>query len=166
MNAEKLFFPDPQMRFNDLKNWEPLLKDQEKKRSSSSASPKKPPTTLRESFESDEDGRREGNVTEVNGNRVAIFRHGKNLFGIQANCPHAGGPLYKGDIEELPDGSLCIRCPWHSWCFQLSTGKCIWPSGQNDVTVTVYPVHRRKSDQAVLVGFDSFHKKYFSDRDF
>ena len=39
-----------------------------------------------------------------------------NMFMCAATsekCPHAGGPLHLGDIEVLPDKSLCVRCPWH-----------------------------------------------------
>jgi nitrite reductase/ring-hydroxylating ferredoxin subunit len=32
-------------------------------------------------------------------------------------CPHKDLPLGKGKLE---DGS--IRCPWHSWCFDPTTG--------------------------------------------
>jgi nitrite reductase/ring-hydroxylating ferredoxin subunit len=39
-------------------------------------------------------------------------------------CPHRGGPLAEGTLE---DGVLV--CPWHGWEFRLADGKCINHSG-------------------------------------
>lgn len=41
----------------------------------------------------------------------------------------AGGPLHLGDIEVLPDLSLCLRCPWHKWTFSLGRKVCGSNSG-------------------------------------
>lgn len=32
-------------------------------------------------------------------------------FVVPAICPHRGGPLYMGTMD---DGGTCIRCPWHN----------------------------------------------------
>ena len=41
------------------------------------------------------------------------------MLATDSHCPHAGGPLHLGDIEVLPDRSLCLRCPSHRWAFCL-----------------------------------------------
>jgi nitrite reductase/ring-hydroxylating ferredoxin subunit len=46
---------------------------------------------------------------------------------------------FLANIEEMGDNSLCVRCPWHSWRFDLNTGKVNMPKGQN-LRVKVYPV--------------------------
>ena len=68
-----------------------------------------------------------GALVEVNGRQVAVFRHGESLLATEAVCPHAGGPLHLGDIEVLPDRSLCLRCPWHRWTFALGRQVCSAP---------------------------------------
>lgn len=40
---------------------------------------------------------------------------------MDARCPHEGGPLDLGDIEELAD-RLVIICPWHLFDFDVSNG--------------------------------------------
>ena len=77
---------------------------------------------------SEEEGAGEkGALVEVNGRQVAVFRHGEALLATEARCPHAGGPLHLGDIEVLPDRSLCLRCPWHRWRFALGREVCAAP---------------------------------------
>ena len=75
-----------------------------------------------------------------------------------------GGPLHLGDIESLPDRSLCVRCPWHSWRFDLNTGRVRKPSHRS-LCAIVYPT-RVLADGTILVGFDEFDHKYFSDLEF
>merc|ERR550519_2421239 len=58
----------------------------------------------------------------VNNTEIAVFKYGDRVIATQAKCPHAGGPLYEGEIEELPDKSLCVKCPWHKWTFCVSGG--------------------------------------------
>ncbi|XP_020915072.1 uncharacterized protein LOC110252585 isoform X1 [Exaiptasia diaphana] len=61
--------------------------------------------------------------TERNDN-IAIFSVGTKgtLYAIDTVCPHEGGPLELGDIEDL-DGSPVLYCPWHHYDFNLKTGK-------------------------------------------
>ncbi len=48
---------------------------------------------------------------------VAVARIGDTLSVLDNRCPHQGGPLGEGLIE---DG--CLRCPWHGWAFDPITG--------------------------------------------
>jgi len=41
---------------------------------------------------------------------------------MDVRCPHEGGPLDEGDIEELGN-RLLIICPWHSFDFDLRSGE-------------------------------------------
>jgi ferredoxin-nitrite reductase len=50
---------------------------------------------------------------------VAVFKSNGQLYGIQNNCPHEGGQLSKGRIE---DGE--VVCPLHGYRFDLKTGAC------------------------------------------
>ena len=60
----------------------------------------------------------EGRNFIVGGDRVAVFRtRTGDVFAVQAQCPHRGGPLADG----LTGGSTLI-CPLHAWKFDLATG--------------------------------------------
>jgi nitrite reductase/ring-hydroxylating ferredoxin subunit len=56
-------------------------------------------------------------VVEVAGNRLALFRHQGEFFALDETCPHRGGPLHEGMIQEG-----VLACPWHLWQFDLKTG--------------------------------------------
>lgn len=47
-------------------------------------------------------------------------------------CPHRGGPLGQGIIE---DGK--IICPWHAWAFDVKTGVAVHTA---NAKVEVYEV--------------------------
>jgi nitrite reductase (NADH) small subunit len=60
-----------------------------------------------------------GVKTVVVGDReIALFNVDGELFAIDNCCPHQGGPLADGWLA-----GTRITCPWHAWCFELSTGK-------------------------------------------
>jgi thiamine pyrophosphate-dependent acetolactate synthase large subunit-like protein/nitrite reductase/ring-hydroxylating ferredoxin subunit len=69
----------------------------------------------------------EGRVRSVvvDGRSVALSRCGGRLGALENRCPHQGGPLGEGSIE---DGWL--RCPWHGYDFRPDTGSP--PEGFSD----------------------------------
>lgn len=74
---------------------------------------------------------------------VCMTRHQGEYAALDNRCPHQGGPLGEGSIE---NGML--RCPWHGWDFHPTTGKA--PGGFDD-GVDTFPVEIR--DDGVYVGF-------------
>jgi nitrite reductase (NADH) small subunit len=76
----------------------------------------------------------EGTAQEVRcaGREFCVTRvHGQ--LSVLANvCPHRGGPLGTGVID---DGKLI--CPWHGWQFDPVTGKAIQIP---DASVEVYAI--------------------------
>jgi len=59
----------------------------------------------------------------VEGRIVALFQTGDGVQAMDGICPHAGGPLAEG---ELQDG--IVTCPWHGWQFRIATGQhCLSP---------------------------------------
>ena len=36
-------------------------------------------------------------------------------------CIFAGGPLFKGDIEDM-NGKCYLMCPWHGYMFDVDSG--------------------------------------------
>ena len=59
-----------------------------------------------------------GKYVEIDGYELAVFIEGETPRVIDNWCPHAGGSLSAGVVE---DG--CVVCPWHGWPFRLSDGE-------------------------------------------
>ena len=62
------------------------------------------------------------------GRQLAIFKHKGEPIVCDAVCPHSGGQIELGDIEEH-NGELCITCPRHGFLFSASTGEGVVPAG-------------------------------------
>ena len=55
----------------------------------------------------------------VAGTRLVVGRSGDDWFALDAICPHAGGSLAEGELDE----NLLI-CPLHAFGFEIDTGLC------------------------------------------
>ncbi|XP_007246969.3 uncharacterized protein HI_0077 [Astyanax mexicanus] len=53
---------------------------------------------------------------------VLVHTDDGRYWAMDSSCPHEGGPLDQGDIEDLGDGKLALVCPWHYFDFSLETG--------------------------------------------
>lgn len=71
-------------------------------------------------------------LAEVGGARVMLFRRGTQIYAISDVCPHAGGPLHEGSVDD----ELCVTCPWHGSRFRLSDGRAV--HGPASAAVGVY----------------------------
>ena len=63
----------------------------------------------------------EGNVGEYLAGKltVCLAKLNGKISALDNECPHHGGPLGEGTIE---DGK--VVCPWHAYAFDLTTGLC------------------------------------------
>ena len=68
----------------------------------------------------------------VGDKEIALFNYKGEYYAIDNTCPHKGGPLGEGRIEE---GILI--CPGHEWRFELKTG---WCPQNPELCTEVYPV--------------------------
>jgi len=60
----------------------------------------------------------EGRAFGVAGEQVAVFRlRDGSLRGLSAVCPHKGGPIADGTIDQQ-----VVMCPLHQNAFELDTG--------------------------------------------
>jgi nitrite reductase (NADH) small subunit len=60
-----------------------------------------------------------GGLECVAGDRiVAVFQVDGEFYALDGICPHAGGPLAKGELQ-----GCIVTCPWHGWQFDISTGQ-------------------------------------------
>jgi nitrite reductase (NADH) small subunit len=86
----------------------------------------------------------QGRYAEVGGFQLAVFLYRGQVYVIDNTCPHAGGNLAAGHVEEG-----CAVCPLHRWSFQLDSGKL---EGSAAVMVQTYRsrlLHRQ--DRPTLV---------------
>jgi nitrite reductase (NADH) small subunit len=75
--------------------------------------------------------RGEGRAFAVDGEQVAVFRtRDGELRATDAGCPHAGGPLADGQIDQCR-----VVCPLHGHTFALADGSC----STGDYAVRTYP---------------------------
>jgi len=78
----------------------------------------------------------ERRLVEFSGQKIALFNVNGTVFALQNRCPHKGGPLCRGRVRPLVvecgnssfeyerEGEI-VKCPWHQWEFELSTGQAI-----------------------------------------
>lgn len=57
----------------------------------------------------------EGRSVTVGDNRIAVFNVGGVFYATIDECPHAGGPLSEGWLDDSQ-----VTCPWHGWTFDLN----------------------------------------------
>jgi len=88
-------------------------------------------------------------IVLVDGQEIAVFNYKNEYFAILNKCPHKGGPLGEGRVQEG-----IVICPNHEWRFELKTGN----SMQNpEMKVKIFPV--RIKDEKIYVGFDQIQTK-------
>lgn len=87
----------------------------------------------------------EGRVVSATcAHKTVCMSHFEGEYAALDNrCPHQGGPLGEGSIE-----NGLLRCPWHGWDFHPTTGK---PPGGFDDGVDTFPVEVR--DDGIYVAF-------------
>ena len=98
----------------------------------------------------------DGRVKTVNAGDhiIALSNFEGKICAIDNSCPHQGGPLGEGSIE---DGWL--RCPWHGYEYHPCTGKA---PGFDD-GVKPYPVEEREDGIYVGIPEQIPHETTISD---
>lgn len=86
---------------------------------------------------------------------IALSLFEGEFCAIDNHCPHQGGPLGEGSIEEG-----WLRCPWHGYEYHPCSGKP--PKGLDD-NVPTYPIKIEGDDIFVGVEDEKPHKKNVSD---
>ncbi len=71
-------------------------------------------------------------VVEVNGERIAIYKHKGQLAAVNNFCKHQGGPLGEGKIVKG-----CITCPWHGYQYFPHNGQSPPPFTEKIATYDV-----------------------------
>jgi nitrite reductase/ring-hydroxylating ferredoxin subunit len=78
----------------------------------------------------------QGQIFEIDGRTVAMFKIDGKLYAFDDMCPHIDGSLGKGKL----DGKL-VACPLHDWQFDVTNGECVTEEElDNGWFVETYPV--------------------------
>ncbi len=75
-------------------------------------------------------------IVTVRGREIGIFNVAGTFHGLINRCPHQGAPLCQGEIVSrlvapmpgdyrLTRPGEMIRCPWHCWEFEITSGKSL-----------------------------------------
>lgn len=98
----------------------------------------------------------EGRVMIVNaGHQSFCLTHHEGELGCLDNkCPHQGGPLGEGSIE-----NGLLRCPWHGWDYDPLTGKA---PGFDD-GVEKFPLEIRADGVYIGLQEEEVHERTISD---
>jgi pyruvate oxidase len=92
---------------------------------------------------------------------LALVHYDGKYSAMDNRCPHQGGPLGEGAIEEGNDGQCWLRCPWHGWDFDPLTGKP--PGGHEDSGQALYPVELREDGVYVSTHEEPAHQQTVTD---
>src|SRR5687767_324354 len=61
-----------------------------------------------------------GRTVHLKGRDFAVYNVSGEFFAIDDSCPHRGGPLGAGFLENDQ-----VYCPLHGWAFNVKTGECL-----------------------------------------
>lgn len=102
---------------------------------------------------------RQARIVDISGRSIGVFKVDGQIYAVRNVCPHKQAPLCRGTIEgtmlptsrpgELEFGleGKILKCPWHGWEFDISTGECLF--GVSGRRVKTYPVEV-KGDQVYV----------------
>ena len=90
------------------------------------------------------------NLVDLAGREIGVVRTDRGFFAVHNSCPHQGAPVCEGMLSfgtmapsaphsyRYARDELVLRCPWHRWEFDLTTGRTI--GGVAKQRLAVYPV--------------------------
>ena len=98
-------------------------------------------------------------IIKVRGREIGVFHTVAGLFAVRNSCPHQAAPLCLGTVSGTTLPSLpgeyawgkegeVLRCPWHGWEFDLTTGLGLYDPYRHD-RVATYAV-TVEGDEVVL----------------
>ncbi|MEO0549389.1 MAG: thiamine pyrophosphate-dependent enzyme [Pseudomonadota bacterium] len=79
---------------------------------------------------------------------IALVHFQGQWAAMDNKCPHQGGPLGEGSIEQGIEDKCWLRCPWHGWDFDPLTGKP--PGGHEDSGQEMFEIDVRGDE--IFVG--------------
>jgi nitrite reductase/ring-hydroxylating ferredoxin subunit len=91
---------------------------------------------------------------------IGVFNVAGSFYALHDRCPHHGGPLCRGrvggttaspagyELQQVRDGEI-LRCAWHGWEFEISSGRML---ADPRVRARTYPVEVLDGEVVVRLG--------------
>lgn len=110
-------------------------------------------------------------IVEVDGRSIGVCNVKGRYYALRNRCPHQGAPLCMGAIKgtALPskpgeynwgrDGEI-MRCPWHGWEFDITTGRSIFNPHKTRVKTYEVTVETATGPEAQIVDEDESVESY------
>jgi nitrite reductase/ring-hydroxylating ferredoxin subunit len=100
----------------------------------------------------------ERKIVSVKGRSIGVFNVGGRFYALRNTCPHQGAPLCLGSLNgtTMPakPGEYIwsredeiLRCPWHGWEFDITTGCSI--HNPRKMLVRTYEVSIERDESTV-----------------
>jgi nitrite reductase/ring-hydroxylating ferredoxin subunit len=92
-------------------------------------------------------------IRDVGGVEIGVTRAGGRYFAVRNICPHHSAPICRGMVygTMLPSRPgtyeygfehLVVVCPWHTWEFNLETGRPMFTNGKGRLRTYPVAVHQ------------------------
>jgi nitrite reductase/ring-hydroxylating ferredoxin subunit len=97
-------------------------------------------------------------IVEAEGRSIGVFNVHGRFYALRNSCPHQAAPLCRGAIKAMAmpgkpgeyawarEGEI-LRCPWHGWEFDITTGRSVF--NPHKTRVKIYEVTVEADDEAV-----------------
>jgi nitrite reductase/ring-hydroxylating ferredoxin subunit len=88
-------------------------------------------------------------ISEVRGQEIAVFNVDNEFFAMANYCVHQGGPLCEGELTgnftfdserdqlQYDETERIVKCPWHNWRFDVTTGRSVDDKRYQGITYEV-----------------------------
>jgi nitrite reductase (NADH) small subunit len=98
-------------------------------------------------------------IVRLEGREVGVFNLDGEFFALKNSCPHQAarvclgrvvGTTLPGAVYQFEYGreGRILRCPWHSWEYDITTGESVFDP---KVRVVSYPVQVQRGEIAVTI---------------
>ena len=98
-------------------------------------------------------------IVRVRGREIGVFNVDGHFYALKNVCAHQGARVCLGKVSgrTLPSGvyefnygmeGRILRCPWHGWMYDITTGRSIFDPS---VGVVTYPVEVEDGQVYVVV---------------
>ncbi len=99
-------------------------------------------------------------IIRLEGREVGVFNLEGTFYALKNVCPHQGarvclgrivGTTLPSEVYEFKYGleGRILRCPWHEWEYDITTGRSVF---DENVRVVTYPVEVIDGEIAVTIG--------------
>jgi nitrite reductase/ring-hydroxylating ferredoxin subunit len=97
-------------------------------------------------------------IVEAEGRSIGVFNVHGRFYALRNSCPHQAAPLCQGAIKGMAmpgkpgeyawarEGEI-LRCPWHGWEFDITTGRSVF--NPHKTRVKTYEVTVEADDESV-----------------